>query len=94
MESLKYLSLQSEDQIEFVQFITHFSQGSFAVNWQDERGRTPLHSAVMKGDSTIVELLLSSNTDINILDKDSYSPLGLALRDEKTNITHTLLNQS
>jgi ankyrin repeat protein len=61
--------------IDFVPFLRHFSQGYFSVNWQDEKGRTPLHNAVMRGDYTSVDLLLNSTTtdetiDLNVLDRD------------------------
>jgi ankyrin repeat protein len=101
VESLKNLSLMrahghaERPIIDFVTFLNHFSQGYFSVNWKDERGRTPLHNAVMKGDFATVDLLLSSNSDeldINSLDNDLYSPLGLALREDKIRIAYKLLD--
>lgn len=44
-----------------------------------------MHDAVMKGDSTAVEMLLSNSEelpDLNLIDKEGYSALGLALREE------------
>ncbi len=51
-----------------------------------------MHNAVMSGDITTVDLLLDTKTnslskddpfDLNVIDNDSYSPLGLALREER-----------
>ena len=45
----------------------------------------------MKGDSSIVDLLLELKIEINELDKDQYSPLGTALREEKFKIARKIL---
>lgn len=84
-------------------FLSFFSQGDFSINWTDSFGRTPLHNAVMAGDVTTVDLLLlaseqsdqtATQLDINVMDNDLYSPLGLALREEKQRIAHKLLDQN
>ncbi len=104
IESLKNLSLVQSHRglenpkIEFVTFLQHFSSGCFSINWQDERGRTPLHSAVMQGDYTTVDMLLSyadsdDPIDLNILDRDQYSALGMAMREEKMRIAYKILDQ-
>jgi Ankyrin repeats (3 copies) len=93
------LSVEKEQYISFVGFIDYFSEFSF--NWQDDRGRTALHRAVADNDKTIVELLLDSKLrpgdqtlDLNIVDEDGYSPLGLALRDENHDIAARILDQT
>jgi ankyrin repeat protein len=65
VEGLKALSLRVSIQsasnvqkITFIDFLTHFSQGNFTINWRDYLGRSPLHNAVMSGDMTTVDLLL------------------------------------
>jgi len=55
----------------------------------------------MIGDLTTVDLLLSTqefsdevvdSLDLNALDHDLYSPLGLALREDKQRIAHKMLD--
>jgi ankyrin repeat protein len=91
--------VEKEQYISFVGFIDYFSE--FSLNWQDDRGRTALHRAVADRDKTIVELLLDSKLrasdqtlDLNIVDEDGYSPLGLALRDENHDLAARLLDQT
>ena len=78
--------------IDFITFLSFFSQGTFSINWKDSFGRTPLHNAVMKGEMTTVDLFMASANNnsydgeclnLNQLDNDYYSPLGIALREEK-----------
>ena len=109
VEILKNLSLlvsskhSRNGKIDFLSFLSFFSQGDFSINWRDSFGRTPLHNAVMAGDVTTVDLLLqvseqgdstAANLDLNVLDNDFYTPLGLALREEKQRISHKLLDQN
>ncbi|MFE7618945.1 ankyrin repeat domain-containing protein [Streptomyces sp. NPDC057496] len=46
----------------------------------DERGRTPLHSAVDCGRPRLVELLLERHADTGAVDRLGRTPLGVALR--------------
>lgn len=46
----------------------------------------------MKKDKTIVNLLLKGGAEPNLLDKDNFSPLGIALREESFKIAGILLN--
>jgi ankyrin repeat protein len=84
--------------IEFVSFLRHFSTHNFSINWQDDKGRTPLHNAVMRGDLTTVDMLINNSDsddpiDLNILDKDQYSALGMSMREEKMRIAYKILDQ-
>ena len=50
----------------------------------------------MKGDCTTVELLLNNEEEylnVNLIDKDGYSALGIALRDEKYKMAYMILDQ-
>jgi ankyrin repeat protein len=79
-------------------FISHFSQTFFSMNWQDVRGRSPLHSAVMRGDTSTVDIILKSihpaDLDLNTLDNESYTALGLAFREDQQKIVHMILGQT
>jgi hypothetical protein len=57
-----------------------------------------LHNAVMRGDLTTVDMLINNldsddPIDLNILDKDQYSALGMSMREEKMRITYKILDQ-
>ena len=63
-------------------------------NKQDNRKRTILHRAAATGHKGVVKGLLSIEfIDPNILEKDQCTPLGLALRDEKEDVAHILLEK-
>ena len=75
-----------------VSFLENYSDLQFDVNNIDNRLRTPLHNCAHKGDIGVLKgLLESKNTDPNILDKDSCTPLCLAIREEKFEVARILL---
>jgi ankyrin repeat protein len=47
-------------------------------NIQNEKGRTPLHTAAFRGRVEVVELLLVYGADPTVKDKDGRTPLDLA----------------
>ena len=57
-------------------------QEQCAVNAMAETGHTPLHGAVMKDQSRMVELLLGHGADPTISDSDGDTPLHMALNNE------------
>lgn len=62
------------------------------MNKQDTRGRTLLHQAVVKGRVGIVYGLLKiESVNCNIVDKDLYTPLCLAMIKEEYEIASILL---
>ena len=66
-----------------ITFLENYSDAIFDVNHIDNRLRTPLHNAAAKGDVGVLEGLMGcKDTDCNILDKDSCTPLCLAIREE------------
>ncbi|XP_037482573.1 acyl-CoA-binding domain-containing protein 4-like [Triticum dicoccoides] len=57
----------------------------------DSRKRTPLHLAVDNGHLGAVELLVSSNADVNAQDNQGQTPLHYAVRREKEDIAQLLV---
>ncbi|XP_044318671.1 acyl-CoA-binding domain-containing protein 4 [Triticum aestivum] len=57
----------------------------------DSRKRTPLHLAVDHGHLGAVELLVSSNADVNAQDNQGQTPLHYAVRCEKEDIAQLLV---
>lgn len=52
----------------------------------------------MRGDLTTVDMLINNTEnddpiDLNILDRDQYSAIGMSLREEKMRIAYKLLDQ-
>ena len=52
----------------------------------------------MRGDLTTVDMLINNTDsddrlDLNILDKDQYSALGMSMREEKMRIAYKILDQ-
>ena len=65
-------------------FLDKFSSNRFNFNRKDGKKRTPLHLAASKGDVGVLEgLLSSSEADPNLVDTVDWTPLCLAIRDEK-----------
>ena len=65
-----------------VTFLENYSDNIFDVNHIDNRQRTPLHNAAVKGDNGVLKGLLITKANPNILDKDNCTPLCLAIREE------------
>ena len=65
-----------------VTFLENYSESSFNVNSVDNRQRTPMHNAAVKGDAGVLQGLLFGKANGNILDKDNCTPLSLAIREE------------
>jgi ankyrin repeat protein len=64
----------------------------FNVDHIDNRMRTPLHNACVKGDLGVVEGLLLGKANPNTLDKDSCTPLCLAIREDRFDAAALLIN--
>lgn len=66
--------------------------GSCDVNVQESQtGRTPLHWAVELGNGDLVRMLIQRGADLNVADKDWYTPFLLALdRGHKDFVTYML----
>ena len=64
----------------------------FNVNHVDNRMRTPIHNAAVKGDMGVVEGLLLGKANPNTLDKDNCTPLCLAIREDKFDTAVILIN--
>ena len=60
-------------------------------NSTDNRQRTPMHNAAVKGDHGVLKGLLQAGADSNILDKDNCTPLCLAIREEKFTAAQILI---
>jgi hypothetical protein len=82
-------------------FITYFSNDfdhtkgeSPDFNKQDNRRRTILHRAATDGHVGVVKGLISiEDINPNLLEKDQWTPLGLALRDEREEVAKILLEK-
>jgi len=60
-------------------------KGGTSINYQDGKGMTALHYAVQESLPKVVEFLLSKGADMNILNKDSISAIGIAKRKKLKN---------
>ena len=65
---------------------------SSVVNRRDEAGRTPLYVACQYGNLDIVKALLLEEADINIANRNGYTPLMVA-REEKNYSICTMLER-
>jgi len=70
------------------------SAAMFNVDHVDNRLRTPLHNACVKGDVGVVEGLLLGKANPNTLDKDNCTPLCLAIREDKFDAAVLLINSA
>lgn len=65
-----------------------------SVNLQDSEGRTPLHWAVDRGHTNIVELLLSKSADVNAKDNEGQTPLHYAAMCDREDVAEILVKQN
>jgi len=61
------------------------------VSLIDCRGRRPLHEAAVRGDPTIVHLLITHGADPNATDAAGETPLMVACRHNRLTVVHHLL---
>lgn len=69
-------------------------ESGVSVNIKDSEGRTPLHWAVDRGHSNVVELLVSRNADINVKDVDGQTPLHYAVVCDREAIAEYLVKNN
>ncbi|XP_056160247.1 acyl-CoA-binding domain-containing protein 2 [Syzygium oleosum] len=69
-------------------------EGGVSVNVKDSEGRTPLHWAVDRGHSKVVELLVSKDADVNAKDDEGQTPLHYAVVCDREGIAKFLVKQN
>jgi len=77
-----------------VTFLENYCSQVFDINSIDNRLRTPLHNAAVKGDNGVLEGLLLGKAEANLLDKDNCTPLCLAIREENFDAAVVLINSN
>lgn len=75
-----------------ITFLENYSENAFDINHVDNRLRTPLHNASVKGDNGVLEGLLMGKANTDLLDKDNCTPLCLAIREDNIEGAHILIN--
>jgi len=66
--------------------------GEVEVNARDPDGRTPLHYAAERGDSSLAAFLISHGANVNVVDNLNQSPLGISVEKSDAKITELLVN--
>lgn len=78
-------------QCALITFLENFSDDNFDKNHTDNRKRTPLHKAAVMGDTGVIEGLLMDKANTDLKDKDSCTPLCLAIRQENYEAAQSLI---
>jgi ankyrin repeat protein len=73
------LHLLCETQYHNLEVITKLLEHGLDINEQDNRLRTALHVATIKGDAVMVSILLRLGASTNFVDRDGYSALSYAM---------------
>jgi ankyrin repeat protein len=63
-------------------FLKHFSENEFDINRIDVRQRSLIHLAVSNGDVGVINGLIESGCDLNLIDLDGFTPLVIALKED------------
>lgn len=74
-----------------VEFLEFFSESSFSLNRVDNRQRTALHNACCHGDLGVIEGLVKSGAELDLLDKDECTALCIAIRECQTEAAKLLI---
>jgi ankyrin repeat protein len=80
----------STTNIELIQLLIT-NKADVNMKMQNEGQNTPLHIAAISGNSETIELLLKHGAEINSIDAWGWTPLMLAISEEKTKNVQTLL---
>lgn len=59
---------------------------------RDRQGRTPLHTAALRGDLAEIERLIAAGADPSVGDNNGFTPLHLAAQEGQTDAARALLN--
>jgi ankyrin repeat protein len=62
------------------------------VNYQNSKGRTALHILIRRKNRPCFEYLLTHGANVNIQDKDGFTPLHSALQEKCEDFLNTLIN--
>ena len=81
-----------EFEITLIQFLNQFSENTFDINKVDIRQRSSLHLSVANGDVGVMQGLIDSKCDLDLLDIDGFSPLVIALKEDNITAAKILLH--
>jgi palmitoyltransferase len=81
-DNMLHMAARGNNLNSFVYFKEKFNMNIESI---DEMNSTPLHKACYYGSDLIMNYILSFNIDINLRDKDGYTPLHLAVIAGKLN---------
>jgi ankyrin repeat protein len=92
------ISIYKELGFSFEEFLNLLAGHGFAINNVNEDGYSALHFAIEHGLVAVVEILLDYPVDINLQDKNGFTPIYLAIanyrgEDELLQIIKLLLNE-
>lgn len=68
-------AIKATNIVEKDKLVLSLAQAGADVNYQDEEGNTPLHLAVMNGDSNMLALLTNKGAILDLRDKTNRTPL-------------------
>ena len=89
--STKLLS-KSKFECNCLEFIQYLSHGTFSLNEQDiNSGSSALHIACLENHYPIIKMLIQNEADVNVLDKNGYSALGIAIKNINVKAVELLL---
>ena len=85
------LARQGLNACSLLAFLVHFSEERFSLSSVDARQKNALHLAAIEGDCGVLKGLLDCGMDLDAVDKDDFSALGLALHFDKIHAAKLLL---
>ena len=85
------LYINKEQECSLLTFLHHFSEEEFDMNYLDSKKRSIMHVAASEGDAGVIKGLINADVDVDVLDKDGYSPLLSAIKEEHTECVKLLL---
>ena len=87
--NLLHLAIENDHQ-PIVDYLLHLN-ANLHLDIVDEKGYTPLHTAIKKGNLPVVRQLLARGADINAVGLEGYTPLLFAIKNKQHEIVLELL---
>ncbi|MEM0354090.1 MAG: ankyrin repeat domain-containing protein [Thermoplasmata archaeon] len=84
--------IKNGKEMQFLEYISNFSQEEIDVNMRDEQGNYLIHFAIMMNSQKIIKILIEYGSRLDVLDAEGYSILYYPIKLNYTEVINILLS--